>query len=241
MRPVILLPSRVNTFGMLPTYTTNAAYLEAVAAAGGMSLQLPLLEGTDPERAMALADGLLLTGGWDIDAPLFGEENHPTASGVCRADDEAEIALLRAALRRKKPVLGICRGIQIINVALGGTLWQDIPSQTASPVCHRMDYEDAAQRRTFAHPVRVEAGSRLHALLGGESQVNSFHHQCVKDLAPGLIATAWAPDGLVEGVETADGAIVAVQWHPEELSPYYPNQAALFADLIARCKREGEG
>lgn len=236
MKPIIALPARLNTEGKLPRNTVNTAYLNAVTAAGGVPVAVPLLEGIEEEGLMARADGLLLTGGGDIDAPFFGEENHPTVGGVSRLNDETEFALLKAAMKRGKPVFGVCRGIQVINVALGGTLWQDIPSQVGTMVSHNLDYDDAVQRRTSAHPVEVKEGSRLAGLLGGgEAQVNSFHHQCIKDLAQGLRATAWAPDALVEAVETPDGSILAVQWHPEELAPYDPAQAALFRDLVERC------
>jgi putative glutamine amidotransferase len=165
---------------------------------------------------LAECDGLLLTGGADVDPQEYGDvERHPTLC-VDPARDAYELVLVRAALVRGRPLLAICRGIQILNVATGGTLFQDLPSQRPSTVNHRVK-EPPDQ---LAHMVTVTPGSRLAALLGtaatAEIQVNSRHHQAVNVVAPGFAAVATAPDGLVEGIEHVGSAFcVGVQWHPE--------------------------
>jgi putative glutamine amidotransferase len=162
------------------------------------------------------ADGLLLTGGEDVDPARYGALPSPALGTVSRARDILEFALLREARARDLPVLAICRGIQVVNVALGGTLWQDLPSERPGAVAHDV----TGDRTARTHRINVAAASRLHAALGASScAVNSRHHQAVRDLAPGLAATAWSEDGLIEGVEAEGGAwLVGVQWHPEDLA-----------------------
>ena len=161
-------------------------------------------------------DGLLLTGGAAIDPVHYGDdERHPTLS-LEPVRDPYEIALARAAMARDMPVFAICRGIQLLNVAAGGTLYQDLPTQFASSIVHRIP-EPADQ---FVHTVTVAAGSKLSQLVGspegGDIPVNSRHHQAVRQLAPGFVAVAHAGDGLVEGIEHPERAFcVGVQWHPE--------------------------
>jgi putative glutamine amidotransferase len=164
------------------------------------------------------AAGVLLLGGKDIDPALYHEERHPTTKIVAAPRDHYEIALVRAAIARDLPIFAICRGIQLLNVALGGSLVQDVPTQVARPLNH--DPEIPHDR--VAHPVAVTPGSRLAALLRDELEadgscgVNSRHHQSVKAVADGLVVTARAADGVIEGVERpASRFCVAVQWHPE--------------------------
>jgi putative glutamine amidotransferase len=168
--------------------------------------------------------GLVLTGGEDVGPERYGAAPHPRLGDVDRDRDAAELALIAAARARRLPVLAICRGIQILNVAYGGTLYQDLGSEHPSSIAHEGD--------ATRHAVRVEHGSLLARTLGaGSAQVNSRHHQAIRDLAPGLKAVAWAEDGVIEAVEASEpGATwtVAVQWHPEDL-----NERALF-DGFAR-------
>jgi putative glutamine amidotransferase len=192
-------------------------YVRSIEGAGLLPLIVPPL--ADPTTAAALVavcQGLLLTGGEDVDPARYGAVAHPTTGAPNVPRDATELALFAAARERRIPVLGICRGIQLINVALGGTLVQDLPSERPSSIQH--DQPEAANART--HGIRLVAKSRLHAAVGtDELTVNSYHHQAVDRVADGLTVTATAPDGVIEGVEGTEGPwLVAVQWHPEDLT-----------------------
>ena len=212
----------------------NAAYVSAVARAGGVPLILSQLMG-DVSAAPALeaCHGLLLTGGEDVDPRHYGAEPSAELGSVDPERDRFELALFTAARSAGLPVLGICRGIQLINVALGGTLYQDLPSERPGEVNHNPD----VARTTRSHHVRLEPGSRAARALGVERLVpNSFHHQAIKQLAPDLIPTGWTDDDLIEAVEGRPGEpwLLAVQWHPEEMhaDPTAPERG-LFGALIA--------
>jgi len=195
----------------------NSAYVRSVLAAGGVPLVLsPILGPAYAARALDGVDGLVLTGGEDMDPAWYRMEPHPKANPPSRERDLFELALLATARQREIPMLGICRGIQVLNVALGGTLWQDLPSERVGAV----DHSPEAARSDRTHVVRLQAGSLIASALGGtEVRVNSFHHQAIRDLAPKLVATGWTEDGLIEAVEGAPGEpwLLAVQWHPEEM------------------------
>jgi putative glutamine amidotransferase len=195
----------------------NAAYVSAVARAGGVPLILSQLMG-EPQAARALegCHGLLLTGGEDVDPRHYGVEPSSALGSVDGERDRFELALFEAARKGGLPILGICRGIQLINVALGGTLYQDLPSERPGPVDHNPD----AARDARTHHVRLAPDSRAARALGVDRLVpNSFHHQAVKALAPALVASGWSDDGLIEAVEgrAGDPWLLAVQWHPEEM------------------------
>ncbi len=191
----------------------NTAYVHALARAGLVPLVVPPI--LDPEQAVAALDavhGLVLTGGEDVEPVRYRAAPHPKLGETDAARDAVELALIAAARQRRLPVLAICRGIQILNVALGGTLYQDLASERPGPIDH--------QDQTSRHGLRVEPGSLLHRTVGtiGPS-VNSRHHQAIRDLALGLRATAWADDGIIEGAEPVNGTdswTLAVQWHPED-------------------------
>ena len=201
---------RIAVSGVLRTWDgaertgVNAAYVRSVLAAGGVPLVLsPLLGPSYAARALDGADGLLLTGGEDV---------HPPS----RERDLFELALFAVARQRELPVLGICRGIQLINVGLGGTLYQDLPSERPGPVAH----DSGTARDDRSHAVELKPGSRAAEALGGASlTVHSFQHQAVDRLADGLIASGWSADGFIEAVESPADApwLLAVQWHPEEM------------------------
>jgi putative glutamine amidotransferase len=194
----------------------NAAYVRAVVRAGGAPLILSPLAGTaHVEELLDALDGIVLTGGEDVDPAHYGHAPHPRLGDVDAARDAFELALFRGAISRGLPVLAICRGIQLVNVALGGTLWQDIPSERPGA----LDHSPTSARDDRTHLVQIEPGSRLARALGtNRCTVNSFHHQSIRDLAPGLRVTGRAPDGEIEGVESnePDPWLLAVQWHPEE-------------------------
>ncbi len=193
-----------------------ADYIEAVAASGAEPVVLEADHG--PQGLLKYLDGLVLSGGGDVDPALFGEAPHPAYSPAEEGRDAAEIALVHAALVSKTPVLAICRGIQVLNVAAGGTLVQDIPTEVRHSLAHRID-----KPKDFpAHEVAVSPGSKLASLLGADAsrpivEVNSRHHQAVKAVAPGFHVTAKAIDGVIEALESDDRSAfcVGVQWHPE--------------------------
>jgi putative glutamine amidotransferase len=210
----------------------NAAYVQAVLAAGGLPLILPPAIGAARAgQALEAIDALLLSGGEDIDPQLYGALPSPRLGPIDPARDLFELALLAGARQRAMPILGICRGLQLINVGLGGTLWQDLPSERPGVVNH--DPRSARSART--HTVRVDPETRTRTAVGADAfLVNSFHHQGVRDLAGGLVATGWSEDGLVEALEGDDERwLLAVQWHPEEMhgEPASPDMA-LFRTFV---------
>jgi putative glutamine amidotransferase len=216
----------------------NGAYIRAVQSAGGVPLLLT--PHFTPEVQAALwqrLDGLILTGGGDIEPSRFGESRHPAVDDVSPARDELELGLTHRALSDDVPLFAICRGIQVLNVALGGTLVQDIPSEWPNALPH----SQKAPRHEATHPVKVMGeGTQLGRVLGSlELDVNSMHHQAIKQLGEGLREVAWAPDGIVEGVEMPGDArfIVGVQWHPEELVAHDQAARNLFAAVVDAARR----
>ena len=193
-----------NRVSILPTYA------DAFARAGNTPLVLPAETNRDVvARMLASVDVLLLCGGEDVDPSRYKTKPSPRLGEVNLRRDAWEWLLLDEAVKRRLPVIGICRGCQLINVYFGGTLWQDLPSERPGEVKHR---------GTHLHGVRIEGGSRLARCLGtAEMQVNTSHHQAVRDLAPGFRAVAFAPDGVVEAIESATMPVAGVQFHPEKL------------------------
>lgn len=201
-----------------PVVALATHYIRAVLEAGGMPVLIPnLLAEAEWREFYARLDGIVFTGGGDIETRIFDGLDHPKVDGVDPERDSLELPLLRAAAEGGKPFLGICRGLQVVNVALGGTLFTDIADQL--PGAARHDWHEGYPRTYLAHLVRVEESSRLAQIFDEAMPgVNSLHHQGIQDLAPGLKAAAYAPDGLVEAVElTGHPFGLAVQWHPEWL------------------------
>jgi putative glutamine amidotransferase len=193
-------------------------YVRSLESAGLTPLIVPPL--ADPARAAEIIDaagGLLLTGGEDVDPKLYGAAPHPKLGEINAIRDATELSLFSAARARHLPVLAICRGIQLVNVACGGTLYQDLPSERPSSVRHDQPNDRAAR----THDVTITAGSRLAAATGAvEMAVNSYHHQAAFRVGTGLRVTSTASDGVIEGIEAEDPAwwLVSVQWHPEDLT-----------------------
>jgi putative glutamine amidotransferase len=227
-RPVIgLTTRRVETAGRFIDVTEHE-YVNAVVGARGVPHLLPVVAADLAEGALSAVDGLMLTGGGDIDPARFGQARSPLAGGIDDARDAFELALARNALGQALPVLGICRGCQLLNVALGGTLVQHVPEVTA---CEHLV---ATPPHSLVHPVRLAPGSRLAAVVGAtDLAVNSIHHQAVDRLAPDLVAVGWAPDGIVEALELPGCPVLAVQWHPEHLLGDR-RHVALFEWLVER-------
>lgn len=194
----------------------NEAYVDAVRAAGLIPLVLPPLEPHELEAVASAVSGVVLTGGEDVDPAEYGAERGPRTTVIHRPRDKCELALVQLAHERRLPTLAICRGIQLVNVALGGTLVQDIPSECPSSI----DHDQSDEREMRVHDVNIEPRSKLAAAVGDTRiSVNSSHHQALARVANGLRVTAKAPDGIVEGAEWVrdDWWMLAVQWHPEEL------------------------
>jgi putative glutamine amidotransferase len=214
------------------------SYIEELRKVGALPWLIPLVP-HDPDTLSAIfdrLDGVFVTGGVDVDPSHYGEAKTPLCGTTDTDRDAVEIALLKHATERGLPVLAVCRGLQILNVAFGGTLYQDVAAQVPAALKH--DFFPTPQqpsRQYLAHDVTVKASSRLGHILGeGVVPVNSMHHQAIKTLAPNLMPTAYAPDGIIEGVEGGGSSyLVAVQWHPEELTDSHPGMARLFTTFAA--------
>ena len=220
-----------------PCWLMGRSYVEELRKVGGVPWVIPLIphdEGTLHEIFSRL-NGVFVTGGVDVDPTRYGESKSPLCGTIDPDRDAVELMLLKHAMERNLPVLAVCRGIQILNVMGGGTLYQDVSAMVPAALKH--DYfptPEQPSRKYLAHDITVKSGSKLGRILGdGVVPVNSMHHQAIKDLAPGLAPTAFAPDGIIEGVEgTGDQYVIAVQWHPEELTDTQPGMKRLFTTFI---------
>ncbi len=237
MRPRIGVTSwhRNDKDGLERWEAIRDTYTGAVRAASGLPVILPI---TDDDPAvlsdiLGAVDGLLFSGGEDVAPAYYGEPKDPRCQEPDPDRDLFEIHLARVAMAQRVPTLGICRGLQLLNVAGGGTLYQDIACRPGTLSHHAAPSE---ARRTPIHGVHIKPGTRLRAIMGvPESRVTSTHHQLVKELAPGFRAVAWSiEDGIVEGIEAADHPfLVAVQWHPERIYQDHSEHLALFRALVA--------
>ena len=195
-------------------HTCGENYLFSVEKAGGIPLVLPIYDTPESiDRYSGMCDGYIVPGGIDVNPLSYGENPHPL-TGMSRLDyDEFEIDMIHAVMAKKKPILGICRGIQIINVAFGGTLWQDVSLKGEGVFRHQ---QSETMPGGVSHKVHIENPSILYSLYGEELYTNSFHHQAVKEPGKGLRVTARAEDGIIEALEADDYPfLLALQWHPE--------------------------
>jgi putative glutamine amidotransferase len=233
-QPVIALTldyEQPGGYSKLPWYALRENYCAAVVRAGGLPILLP----HEPDQVAAYLDkidGLVVTGGaFDVDPALFGATSRHAAVTTKDRRTQFELAITRAALAADKPVLGICGGQQLLNVALGGTLIQHIPDEVPGALAH----EQPNPRTEPGHSVAVAPGTLLHRITGAaELAVNSAHHQAVKDVAPGMVVDAVAADGVIEGIEDPRHRFcLGVQWHPEYASSR--GDEAIFAAFVAAC------
>ena len=219
-----------------PTWNLNQNYADNIVRAGGLPI---LAVNNDNAEAYAeLADGLLLSGGKDVDPALYGQELKYDFVIMDKQRDDLEWKLVKAFIEKKKPIWGICRGIQLLNTAMGGTLYQDIPSQFEADlsIAHRQPFA----YKVPSHTVDVIPGTLLSRILGEDHAsiaVNSMHHQAIKDLAPGLEVCGYAPDKMIEAVYAPDYPfLLGVQWHPEHLVSTQQEAAKLFAAFVEACR-----
>ena len=233
MKPLIglipLVDESRESLWMLP------GYMDGVREAGGLPIMLPLTD--DPGEIGQMVDqcdGFLLTGGHDVSPEVYGEEKLSVCGACSPERDRMELLLLNSAMVADKPVLGICRGIQFVNAALGGKLWQDLPAQHPSPVEH---HQSPPYDRPV-HAVSILKGTPLAELLGVDAlMVNSYHHQAIRVLSPSLKVMATAPDGIVEAVWSPDNTFLwAVQWHPEFAWQSDLPSRQIFGAFVAACK-----
>ncbi len=229
---ITLIATRQTHLKRAPTYEIPQAYLDAILTAGGLPMLLPtsLPIAALPELVNRF-DGFVLSGGGDVDPALYGGHLDVTVHSIDPERDAFECALIPLVLQADKPLLAICRGAQILNVALGGSLYEDIPS--ALPEALRHDWYPNYPRDYLAHTVEIEQGSRLAEILGTRKlHTNSLHHQAIRQPAPGLEAVARAEDGVIEAVELPGKRFaIGVQWHPECL-PEEPAMQRLFSEFV---------
>jgi putative glutamine amidotransferase len=219
-------------------------YVDVLTQFGAIPWVVPLLQGNETtlRQIYDRLDGLFLPGGVDMDPATYGESRSALCGRTDPARDWTELLFVRWALADKKPVLAVCRGAQVLNVAVGGSLYQDVGAQHPEAIKHDHFPLNGRRRDELAHEVRIARGSRLHDLLGSDTlAVNSMHHQGIARLAPGLQAVATSPDGLIEGVEgrAADQFLLGVQWHPEDLVDVDPRMRRLFDAFIAAASATG--
>lgn len=227
-----LEPGRVEGWGTGAT-AVPSPYLECLRRAGARPFLVSAPDDGSPAETLAPFDGLVLIGGGDVDPGQYGQEQHPDVYGVDRDRDALEIALLHEADRTEMPVLGICRGLQVVNVSFGGTLHQHLPDVPGLD-SHR------APPRGLIHEVKVAELSRLHEACGRVAlEAASWHHQGIDHLGEGLVPVAWSGDGLIEAVERPDGWVVAVQWHPEETAATDPAQQGVFHAFAEQARERG--
>ena len=233
-KPLIaLMPlwdEKMNSYWMLP------GYMDLIIKSGGVPVMLSFSDDEQSVKEIAdRFDGFVFTGGDDIDPAKYGEEKIKECGQSCVHRDSLEFALFSEAVKTDKPILGICRGMQFLNAALGGTLYQDLPTQKPSEVCHKQP----APFDALTHSVTVEKGTLLYNIVGTEKlMVNTLHHQAVDKIAPCLVPCAKSDDGLVEAVYDPEKAfLLGVQWHPEMIFGQEENSIKIGKAFVEACKK----
>ncbi|MBF0780535.1 MULTISPECIES: gamma-glutamyl-gamma-aminobutyrate hydrolase family protein [unclassified Granulicatella] len=241
MKPIIGIAANIMLHPIEALKNTQVAYtpydfVTGIANCGGVPMIIPITDCQHIKTYVNSIHGLILAGGQDISPLLYSEEPRPELNETMPLRDQFEIALIHETLKQKKPIFGICRGLQIINVAKGGTLYQDLNSQLHVNIKH---IQDTLPHFT-EHSINTTENSIIRRLVGEKSFVNTLHHQAIKDLAPSLKATAFSPDGLIEAIESEDETqyILAVQWHPEILlESQHTESIALFSEFVKQCQQ----
>lgn len=214
----------------------NKHYVKALTSVGAAPLLLPIIENNDSLIKVQLQqiDGLLLSGGYDVNPLLYGEEPLPELEYILPERDEYEIKLIHLAMEMNKPILGICRGMQILNVACGGTLYQDLSQFSLKHFKH----QQKSKTDTASHTVEFVPNTNLHNIMGIDAtKINTFHHQAIKDLAPGFVVNAKAKDGIIEGFEKkGEHFIIGLQWHPEMMMERDTSMLKIFHSFISFAK-----
>lgn len=225
--------TQVGLFNSMERTYVNSDYVNAVLKNGGIPAVIPavsVLE--DPEMALNFCDGILFPGGEDIHPWYYNEEPHPLSGELRPEIDQALIEAGTYCLEKKLPVMGICKGHQLINILLGGSLYQDMSMKED----HSIQHLQKRERSSLTHRIHIQEGTRLAGILGaGTCEVNSMHHQAIKVLGKGLKATAFAADGTIEAMEDEEGLILGLQWHPENLVETSVKMNLLFSDFISTC------
>lgn len=215
----------------LPISYTPCGYVKAVQNAGGLPLVLPIGAPALASEYITQIDKLILTGGQNVSPALYGETVQVEEASLSIKRDQFELALIKEAIRQKKPIFAVCRGLQLVNVALGGSLYQDISGLNKSTIKHM---QAPIAREIPTHQIQTEAGSILREIYGKETAVNSFHFQAVKELAEELTVTALSEDGIIEGVESKDPNLIflGVQWHPDFAYDHLEQEQAVFRYVV---------
>ena len=238
MKPVIGITTDIEKESK---HVLNNNNVQAVIRAGGLPVILPIGIDEDVKQLSTMLDGLLLTGGGDIDPMLFGEEPHKHLGDVSPSRDSIEMALVQEMLKLNKPILGVCRGLQIINIELGGNMYQDIYAQRDVPL---LQHTQKAHRHHQSHFVQVKEGSLLESITKSEQiKVNSYHHQAVKDVPLPLIISGVSSDGIIEAIEsTKHSFVLGVQWHPEALAENMDTVSLhIFEKFLEKCHESRQG
>lgn len=237
MRKVIGITSSQENANEPSEFTSPKSYSKAIEHAGGLPILLPIIDENVEliEEMLEHVDGLLLTGGVDVDPLLFGEQPHRELGRIDPGRDYFELHLAKAAMKKGIPILGICRGCQILNVAAGGTIIQDIPEVLGKQ--NVIKHQQSAPRWYPTHTARLVEGTKLASIFGEkEISINSYHHQSVNQPAPGFVVSAQATDGVIEAIEFADHPFtIGVQWHPELMWYRCPIFSKLFDRFVASC------
>lgn len=243
-KPIIGILSRVlgeydKDINYIERCFVSMDYINAIESSGGTPIILPLVKGEENLRKFIEGiDGLLVPGGIDVNPLRYNEEPLEKIGSVSDDIDEFDIKAIRWANELKKPILGICRGLQVINVAFGGSLFQDLSLKSGSKFSHWQK----AKKDTPTHSIEIKPGTRMFNLLGNNAVVNSYHHQAIKDLAEGFIASSFSMDGIIESIEKVNGGyVLAVQWHPEMMFNSHENMRKIFLDFIEECKKTKSG
>jgi putative glutamine amidotransferase len=234
-RPIIGISSTIEKHNNIPSVHVHEKFVQSIIRAGGVPVVIPVGTEVLAEQWVSLCDGLVLSSGEDVDPSSFRANPLPQIQKTNVKRDKIEIALIHQAQQQRKPLLAICRGITMLNAAMGGTVIQDIESHIPDALNHFQQGE----RPDPTHDIEIDFSSRLYQIIQQvKIRVNSIHHQAIDQLAPSLKAVAWAPDGVIEAVEGIDltTLIWGIQWHPEEMAIEDPAMVHLFKEFVKECK-----